>query len=128
MQTTREQLVEVAAHLVDENGPATGTPRKVGAGAGLSHSASYKHFAGKRDLLATVAAVELDLRAARITRAVNHFPGTQAVGHAARAYLGRPRLFRPISSSFSGPWGEQDHDEVGVERISCRLPARKGPF
>jgi AcrR family transcriptional regulator len=62
--TTRERLIDAATQLLDAGGPAAVTLRGVGRLAGVSHNAPYKHFAGKEDLLAAVAARELDRRAA----------------------------------------------------------------
>ncbi len=59
VDSTRERLIEAAARLLDEGGPAAVTLREVGRLAGVSHNAPYKHFANKQDLLAAVAAREL---------------------------------------------------------------------
>lgn len=60
MTTTREALVEAAAGLLEEGGVAAVTLREVGRRAGVSHNAPYKHFTDKEDLLASVAARELN--------------------------------------------------------------------
>ena len=57
---TRDALVSAAAKLLDKGGPAAVTLRAVGAAAGVSHNAPYKHFANKEELLAAVASRELD--------------------------------------------------------------------
>jgi AcrR family transcriptional regulator len=57
--STRDRLIDAAAQLLDEGGPAAVTLREVGRLAGVSHNAPYKHFADKEDLLAAVAAREL---------------------------------------------------------------------
>jgi AcrR family transcriptional regulator len=57
--STRDRLIEAATRLLDEGGPAAVTLREVGRLAGVSHNAPYKHFAGKEDLLAAVAARQL---------------------------------------------------------------------
>jgi AcrR family transcriptional regulator len=57
--STRDRLIDAAAALLDEGGPAAVTLREVGRLAGVSHNAPYKHFADKEDLLAAVAAREL---------------------------------------------------------------------
>jgi AcrR family transcriptional regulator len=59
VDSTRDRLIEAATRLLDEGGPAAVTLREVGRLAGVSHNAPYKHFAGKQDLLAAVAAREL---------------------------------------------------------------------
>ncbi len=57
--STRDRLIDAAARLLDQGGPAAVTLREVGRLAGVSHNAPYKHFADKEDLLAAVAAREL---------------------------------------------------------------------
>ena len=52
-------MIEAAAQLLDQGGPAAVTLREVGKAAGVSHNAPYKHFASKEDLLAAVAIREL---------------------------------------------------------------------
>jgi AcrR family transcriptional regulator len=59
MASTRDRLVEAAAGLLDEGGVPAVTLREVGRRAGVSHNAPYKHFAGKEELLAAVAAAQL---------------------------------------------------------------------
>ncbi|MEV0298998.1 TetR/AcrR family transcriptional regulator [Nocardia sp. NPDC050710] len=113
MRTTRDTLIEVAARLVDEGGEAAVTLREVGARAGLSHNAPYKHFADKRDLLATVAAVELRNLATRIARAVAPCrTGIEQVRASARVYLewaqANPVRFKLVF----GQWGTEPHDEL----------------
>lgn len=58
--TTRDKLIDAASRLLDQGGPGAVTLREVGRLAGVSHNAPYKHFADKQDLLAAVAARELD--------------------------------------------------------------------
>lgn len=57
--TTHDKLLEAATALLDQSGPDGVTLRAVGALAGVSHNAPYKHFADKEGLLAAVAAHEL---------------------------------------------------------------------
>lgn len=58
--TTRDDLLKAAMELLDAAGPEGVTLRAVGARAGVSHNAPYKHFRDKEALLASVAAHELD--------------------------------------------------------------------
>jgi AcrR family transcriptional regulator len=53
---TRRALLDDAAALLDSGGPDAVTLREVGARAGLSRGAPYRHFADKERLLTTVAA------------------------------------------------------------------------
>jgi AcrR family transcriptional regulator len=58
-ESRRESLIEAAAQLLDQGGPAAVTLRAVGKAAGVSHNAPYKHFDSKEALLAAVAGREL---------------------------------------------------------------------
>lgn len=88
-QPTRERLIEAAAELLDRGGRAAVTLREVGRAAGISHNAPYRHFVDKDDLLAAVAARELE----RLT-----FNPHGGVAGMVRAYvnwaLDRPERFR----------------------------------
>ncbi|NTY59429.1 TetR/AcrR family transcriptional regulator [Mycolicibacterium sphagni] len=53
---TRRALLDDAAELLDSGGPAAVTLREVGARAGVSRGAPYRHFADKETLLTAVAA------------------------------------------------------------------------
>ena len=48
---TREALLDAAGTLLDAGGPDAVTLREVGARAGVSRSAPYRHFAGKETML-----------------------------------------------------------------------------
>ncbi|MEU2680209.1 TetR/AcrR family transcriptional regulator [Streptomyces sp. NPDC007107] len=52
---TRRALLDAAAELLDLGGPAAVTLREVGARAGVSRGAPYRHFSGKDSLLTAVA-------------------------------------------------------------------------
>jgi AcrR family transcriptional regulator len=53
---TRRVLLDEAAALLDSGGPDAVTLRAVGARAGVSRGAPYRHFADKESLLTAVAA------------------------------------------------------------------------
>jgi AcrR family transcriptional regulator len=53
---TRRTLLDEAAALLDGGGPDAVTLREVGARAGVSRGAPYRHFADKESLLTAVAA------------------------------------------------------------------------
>jgi DNA-binding transcriptional regulator YbjK len=53
---TRRALLCSAAELIDNGGPDAVTLREVGARAGVSRGAPYRHFADKERLLTAVAA------------------------------------------------------------------------
>lgn len=52
---TREALLDAAVGLLERDGLDAVTLRALGAAAGLSRGAAYRHFADKDDLLAAVA-------------------------------------------------------------------------
>jgi AcrR family transcriptional regulator len=52
---TRQALLDAAGALLDTGGPDAVTLREVGARAGVSRSAPYRHFANKETLLTTLA-------------------------------------------------------------------------
>jgi len=95
--STRDDLVAAAADLLEEGGPGAVTLREVGARAGVSRSAPYRHFAGKEDLLAAVAARGLrDRHAARMRRrAASPAEAVRAdLLYFVRGALAHPALFR----------------------------------
>jgi AcrR family transcriptional regulator len=66
-EITRERLVRVAGELLERDGLNAVTLRAVGAAAGVSRGAPYRHFKDKSDLLAAVAARGLSTLAASMT-------------------------------------------------------------
>jgi AcrR family transcriptional regulator len=53
---TRRALLDAAAELLDSGGPDAMTLREVGARAGVTRGAPYRHFANKEALLSAIAA------------------------------------------------------------------------
>jgi AcrR family transcriptional regulator len=74
-EVTRQNLLRVARELLDEGGPDAVTLREVGARAGVSRTAAYRHFESKESLLMEVV--------------TQHWT---AVGDALAALLARPKL------------------------------------
>jgi AcrR family transcriptional regulator len=102
--TTRDELVEAAAALLDEGGVAAVTLREVGRRAGVSHNAPYKHFADKQDLLAAVVARDLRRhptygRRTRVDRRAVEVVTAMLRGYIRHA-LAHPELFKLTY----GPW------------------------
>lgn len=96
---TRDQLVEMAARLLDEGGVEAVTLREVGRLAGVSHNAPYKHFAGKEALLAAIAARELARRHVELAEEIRRGRSAEEVLRAAlRGYVAwareRPARFK----------------------------------
>lgn len=63
---TRRALLDAAAELLDGGGPDAVTLRAVGASAGVTRGAPYRHFPDKDSLLTAVATEALDRLAERV--------------------------------------------------------------
>lgn len=92
---TRDQLIEMAARLLDEGGVEAVTLREVGRLAGVSHNAPYKHFANKEALLAAIAARELTHRRTALAAAIEQ-------GRSAEKVL-RTTLHRYVAWALDHP-------------------------
>lgn len=96
---TRRALLDEAAALLDDGGPEAVTLRDVGARAGVSRGAPYRHFADKKTLLTAVAAQGWDSLGERMAGAQER---AGSPSEALRAALGdvillnrtRPHLYR----------------------------------
>jgi AcrR family transcriptional regulator len=103
---TRDQLIEMAARLLDEGGVEAVTLREVGRLAGVSHNAPYKHFANKEALLAAIAARELARRRTALAATVEQGRSADEVlrttlhGYVAWA-LDRPARFKLTFGTWS---------------------------
>ncbi|WP_136610301.1 TetR/AcrR family transcriptional regulator [Sinomonas albida] len=98
----RIRLLDVAAELVDREGPARVTLREVAAGAGTSTTAVYSLFGGKAELLTAV--VDSGFTSfARSQRAAAD-GGLRALGFAYREWaLAHPALYRLMFGSAGRP-------------------------
>lgn len=112
MSGTKQRLVEVAADLVDEGGPSAVTLREVGKRAGFSHNTPYKHFNSKEDLLAQVAAQELNTLTTAIQAAIDPLQGLGRIGAAAEAYINWARSHPARFKLTFGEWSIE-HDVLG---------------
>ena len=74
---TRRALLDAAAGLLDAGGPDAVTLREVGASAGVSRGAPYRHFADKDGLLTAVVVESWD-RMADVVRAIGTTEATPA--------------------------------------------------
>ncbi|HHN66449.1 MAG TPA: TetR/AcrR family transcriptional regulator [Thermopetrobacter sp.] len=90
----KQRLLHHARALLEEAGPAHLTLRALGARAGVSHMAAYRHFANKEDLLAAIAAQGF----AELTDALEAAAGRAREGATGVAYvrfaLRHPQLFQ----------------------------------
>jgi AcrR family transcriptional regulator len=85
---TRRRLLRVAQEILENDGLGAVTLRAVGAAAGVSRGAPYRHFTDKSDLLAEVAAESLQTLTAAVDAAAREAidPKTR-IDHALRAYV-----------------------------------------
>ena len=85
---TRSRLLRVAREIVEKDGLAAVTLRAVGAAAGVSRGAPYRHFTDKSDLLAAVAAQALQTLAATVDGAARDTTDpVTGIDQALRAYI-----------------------------------------
>lgn len=68
-EARREQLLEVAAHLIVELGPAALTMERLGERAGVSKALPYSHFVNADDVLAALYVRETNNMGRRVTEA-----------------------------------------------------------
>lgn len=69
----RAALIEAALSLIDEKGAKALTVRQVARRAGVSHTAPYRHFKDKADLLAAVAVQGFDMMVADMHRRMDRY-------------------------------------------------------
>jgi AcrR family transcriptional regulator len=117
---TRRALLDDAAALLDSGGPEAVTLREVGARAGLSRGAPYRHFANKESLLNAVAAEGWERIGDRM-QALRTDSRLLAAGKLRTALLGvietsrrQPHLYHLM---FSAPAG----DPTAVARAAQRM-------
>jgi AcrR family transcriptional regulator len=115
---TRRSLLDAAGALLDAGGPDAVTLREVGARAGVSRSAPYRHFADKESLLtalATNAMNQLGDRLERLAAAAD--PPEQSLRAALLSLLdigrARPHLYRLM---FTTPAGDPTAAARAAER------------
>ncbi|WP_340684034.1 TetR/AcrR family transcriptional regulator [Amycolatopsis coloradensis] len=105
---TRRALLDAAADLLDIGGPDAVTLRAVGARAGVTRGAPYRHFPDKDSLLTTIAAEALDQLAdqVQVVRADPRVPPADTLQRALDALMtiGRrqPHLYRLMFASPAG--------------------------
>ncbi|WP_030837984.1 TetR/AcrR family transcriptional regulator [Streptomyces hygroscopicus] len=99
---TRRALLDAAADLLDLGGPEAVTLREVGARAGVTRGAPYRHFTGKDSLLTAVATESWE-RIADQVRALRTDPARSAsdkLRGALRTLIGvgrdQPHLYQML--------------------------------
>ena len=122
MASSRDAILDAAADLLDSAGPDGVTLRAVGARAGVSHNAPYKHFRDKEALLAAVAVREFAARRDAMERLVGQAIGPlDALRALARDHvvwaLANPNRFHLLF----GGWSRHDDaldEAAGSTRLS----------
>jgi len=104
---TRRALLDAAAALLDLGGPEAVTLREVGARAGVTRGAPYRHFADKDSLLTAVATESWE-RIGDQVHALRTDPGLSA-SETLRGALG----------ALIGVGRDQPH----LYRVMCNVPA-----
>lgn len=115
----RPALVEASIALAREGGPDRVILREAARAAGVSHSAAYRHFADREELLAEVARIARDELAAEMRRQVNRFKDPRrrlrAVGTAYIDFaLTEPGLFRTAFTSHPATSGARDPSDAAA--------------
>lgn len=97
---TRATLLTAATHLLDAGGPDAVTLRAVGARAQVSHSAAYRHFSDKEEMLAAISEAGWRAVVEQLERIADHDARTpqEALRDAVAAWLqlarARPERYR----------------------------------
>jgi AcrR family transcriptional regulator len=104
---TRRALLDAAAALLDTGGPDAVTLREVGARAGVSRSAPYRHFANKETLLTALATNAMNQLGDALERlAIGDDPPEQSLRAALHSLLAigrtRPHLYRLMFTTPAG--------------------------
>ncbi|WP_330172847.1 TetR/AcrR family transcriptional regulator [Streptomyces sp. NBC_01498] len=123
---TRRALLDAATELLDLGGPEAVTLREVGARAGVSRGAPYRHFTGKDSLL-TAVATENWARIADQVRAQRTDPALSAteklrgtLGVLVDVGRGRPHLYLML---FRRPGHRPEELGEGLDRVRRQLCA-----
>ncbi|PRY34071.1 TetR/AcrR family transcriptional regulator [Umezawaea tangerina] len=122
---TRRSLLDAAAELLDEGGPEAVTLREVGARAGVTRGAPYRHFAGKDSLLTAVAAEGWERVGDRVQalRADPDLPASERLRGALRALIDVGRRQPHLYQLLFKPQGARGD---GLERVRLQLCGPEG--
>ncbi len=115
---TRQSLLDAAGALLDAGGPDAVTLREVGALAGVSRSAPYRHFANKETLLTALATNAMNQLGDRLEQlATGDGPREQSLRAALLSLVAigrtRPHLYRLM---FTTPAGDPTAAVRAAER------------
>ncbi|MER5777478.1 TetR/AcrR family transcriptional regulator [Streptomyces sp. NPDC002039] len=121
---TRRALLDAAADLLDLGGPEAVTLREVGARAGVSRGAPYRHFTGKDSLLTALATEGWERIADQVhaLRTDPALPASDKLGGALRTLIcaGRdqPHLYQML---FRRPGQRPEDLDEGLDHVRRRL-------
>ena len=113
----RHAIVKAALEILSETQSLEVSLRELARRAGVSHNAPYKHFAGKRELLAAVSAAGFEMLAKRMASETAGFGSPREQLFAMlRAYIAHgvenPALY---SLMFGGYLGGPDRSRPAIE-------------
>jgi AcrR family transcriptional regulator len=117
---TRRALIDHAAALLDSGGPAAVTLREVGARAGVSRGAPYRHFPDKESLLTAVAAESWD-RLADDMHALQADPHLRPDARLRAALAAVVALSREQPHLYRLMFTPPDRDPAAVVRAAQRM-------
>jgi AcrR family transcriptional regulator len=126
---TRRALLDAAAELLDLGGTEAVTLREVGARAGVTRGAPYRHFAGKDSLLTAVATESWERIGDRVhaLRTDPALSASQKLRGALRALIGvgrdQPHLYQVLFRQRGDRPGERGE---GFERVRLQLCGPEG--
>jgi len=132
---TRQSLLDAAGALLDAGGPDAVTLREVGALAGVSRSAPYRHFANKETLLTAVATNAMNELGDTLERlASGDDPPRQALRAALLSLLAigrtRPHLYRlmfttPAGDPTAAARAAERTQDLFLELVGCVVGRRR---
>ena len=125
----RAALVEAAGRLLADQGVAALSLRKVAREADVSHTAPYRHFRDKHELLEAVAANGFRALEARLDDVVRNFPDDprRQIIEACRAYVSEtmefPERAHLMFGGFLDPARRSSELTVAIEQSFAKLVA-----
>ncbi len=126
---TRRALLDAATELLDLGGPEAVTLREVGARAGVTRGAPYRHFTGKDSLLTAVATESWERIADQVhaLRTDPELSPSDRLRGALRTLLGvgrdRPHLYQML---FRRPGHRPEELGEGLDHVRRRLCGTEG--
>jgi AcrR family transcriptional regulator len=117
----REQLLDAAARVLEQHGPAAVTTRRIAEEAGCSEGSIYNHFANKDELLACVVSE----RIARFPAKISGLAATAGTGDV-REHLQEIATLAVAFFRRGMPMLSFAAHDVGAVREHCRVQHEAG--